>query len=494
MSTIELDRLYLELDDLTKKGQRQLVLERLSFCVKNTKIPREQLARFAQIASRNNAHLTTLKILASEILQMQESRKVTLNSIINTYANALQFIGAIPEAKKILTYGDESPEKILTKSFILFSEWKYEQAVPLLKKYIRSTQITSYQRLVGYINLLASYSTLSELAKAQDLIELVEPLFAEHPTANILKGNFNEIKAQIYLLAKKASLASESLTLARALLEPYGGRYLLFVEKWEALWIAEKDPALGIDELKKVRKKAVDLNSFETIRDCDFHRARLMKNQAAIERILMATPTNAYRNKNIKAHNMPFKAGAFFSCQLQDLLLPAGPVDFAFEEILLKLNRTERIVAQTVFNDLYRSPRLGTLFSSLYPDEYFDPYTSPSRVRNAVKRLNQSLAHLKVPVAFEFKRGQLKVRTPEHLTISLPQRALYSLEQDLLYNLIRTHFKGRSFTEKMVQERFELNKNKTQRLFNDLVKVKKIIRRGLTKEKRFICNNRRSFI
>lgn len=477
-----------DLEDLTRSGHRQTALERLNKYTKSHRIPRQYLAQFAQIASRNNAHLTALKILSKEVSRMQETNQPTLNSIINVYARALQFIGSAQEAKKILRFGDPTPEKDLTEVFILFSEWRYKESLPLLRRYLKSSEISSYQRLIGQVNLMAAYASLGMAVEAKRLFLNIEIEFEQHPTAQILRGNSFEIMAQVHMDQNDLEMARKSLRKAREFLEPHGDRYLLFIEKWEAILIGKEDPAEGMLKLIQVREKAVHLKNLETIRDCDLHIARLSGSRLAVQRVLMATPILSYRKKIIKEYKLEFHEDRFFSCRVDDILAEPSGSAIHLDDFILKMNPLSQKLIQIVLNDLYKSPRMGALFSFLHPEEYFNPSTSPQRVRNSVKRLNKTLELFQVDLRFHFVEGGLRVSSSPGRVIRFPSRIGRLEDHDFLLMAIRSRFQGKSFSRNELLTQLQINSFRINRNLKVLRKEGKILSLKDGRTKRYICN------
>ncbi len=99
-----------------------------------------------------------------------------------------------------------------------------------------------------------------------------------------------------------------------------------------------------------------------------------------------------------------------------------------------------------LIKDVYRPPRMGLVFSSLYRGEYFNPFTSPQRVRNSVLRFNQWMSSKSQDVRIEIEKGDFFLKGPPQWGITIQVRPRNLTFEDLKVKAIREAFQGRSFS------------------------------------------------
>ena len=122
------------------------------------KVPRAERLSLATLARRSNLHGVALRPLNPVVRPTGKRRRSLTDKEKAEYAASLSYIGAAPEALAILrtVNADGVPESLLYQAFAHFSQWDYAAPIPLLRKYLQSSLITDYQRLIGKVNLLAA--------------------------------------------------------------------------------------------------------------------------------------------------------------------------------------------------------------------------------------------------------------------------------------------------------------------------------------------------
>lgn len=290
-----LNQILADLEKWTQLGQKKDVL----FAIKQIRFSEldENIAtQIAHIANRNHAPLLAMRILFGFIKRHRESNVKLQGRTLQVYCNSLINVGGLEEAKLLIEKIDDYPESNLTKAFICFADWDYESAVPFLRHYNEIPNLGDYQKLVGSINLLACYVSLGKHKLAQQLIASITPVINESTKYNILHGNLLELESQIYIQNNDLVSGKEKLERAKTLLSTQTGRSLLYVQKWLAvIALSERTDNSSLKFIHEVRQQAQLLRNWETIRDCDFHVARLTNNTEMLDRIYLGTPFKRYR-------------------------------------------------------------------------------------------------------------------------------------------------------------------------------------------------------
>ncbi len=483
------EQILVALDTLTKQGQRQAVLDQLAKILKDkpSNAFRPQLAR---IANRNHAYVQALRILHPIIRNEREDIAKASPDALNVYATSLMWIGSLEEAEKILQRIKGGVDSLLTQAFIYFAQWEYQKALPVLIKYINSEKISNYQKLVGQINLLAAFIATGNLMQAKNLSLSLLPILRENENYKILYGNGLELRAQIEILENSFEEALVTLNESEKVFADQPGRYLLYVNKWRALCHLGLNPkdSSALLALATVKKEALRLRNWETLRDCDFHEARLTNNIELLQRILLGTPYKGYHDRIQSV----FAIGLGESREL--IFCPANPKTTP-QQISLNLDRicdnsfltsTSWPLLQLMTKDIYRPPRMGVVFSKLYPAEFFDPFTSPQRVRNSIFRFNAWSDTTDCDFKIKIVEGDFQFDSPSEAVISCTRqlKALDSWQAALKFFKIDNNSK--SFTAAELAKKLGITQRSAQNILQKALQAKKVEKMGVGKSTRYI--------
>lgn len=414
-----------KLDSLTKQGQRLLVLKELSRLIKSglTSSIRPQLAR---IANRNHSYVLALRILHPLIREDREKMAEAGSEALNIYATSLMWIGALEESQECLHRIKGSTDALLTEAFVYFAQWDYIKSIPPLLKYINSSQTSPYQKLVGRINLLAAYIAFGDLKLAKDVFEPLIQELQSNPNYKLLHGNCLELRAQIAILDTDYKSALNFLGDSEKSLSDQPGRYLLYVNKWKAVCNLALSPqdSIAKESLLKVKDEALLLKNWETIRDCDFHLARLSENHDLLQRILLGTPYQGYHDRVQSLFGVSMSQSRRLEfCPSEPSTSPIRTgLDLNKISENAFLNSTSWPLIRLMTKDIYRPPRMGVVFNGIYGREYFDPFTSPQRVRNSIFRFNEWAEQNSCEFKIKIHDGDFKLVGAPGLSILTTQR------------------------------------------------------------------------
>lgn len=476
-SDIEIQKTIAALNEQTKLGHRIEVLAALKKINKN-QINLEALVEFADLALRNNDFNLSLKFLYS---QMRENTDEIIyhEKLLTTYATALIGVGANAEAKTILQKIKNNPATLLSHAFLLFSEWDYTSSIPLIVKYMKQ-QTDPYKKIVGQINLVAAYIGSGEMNKGEQELTLMRKELASFPEAKILLGNSWEIQSQLDIYRGNYTQALESLQTSANILGDNLNRYLLYVNKWKAvanLSINPKQPK-AIENLQKIKQQAFQIRNWETVRDCDFHLARLTNNESLLSRILCGTPYRGYRSRIDKLYNLKIKSDkSFIYCPMaQDL--ESKTIDLDLQELPKSIQNksTTKSLLKILTSDIYKPPRVGVVFHALYPEEYFNPFTSPSRVRNSILRFNAQMNDVNKAFQIKIIKGDVLLFSKNFKSIKVP---IHSNTKNQSFELIinfRKTWGGGYFKTSDFSKFHSISKVSALKLINFFLEKKWLIR------------------
>ncbi|MGZ5279615.1 MAG: hypothetical protein ACXWC9_06725 [Pseudobdellovibrionaceae bacterium] len=486
---ITTEQIIAHLDALTKQGQRLHVLKELSRILKSG--PSQALRpHLARIANRNQAYVLGLRILYPVIREDREKIAEASPEALNIYATSLMWIGALEESQKTLHRIKGHTDSLLTEAFVNFAQWDYLKSIPLLTKYVNSSTISPYQKLVGQINLLAALIAIGKLNEAK---EIFEPLITElnaNPNYQLLTGNCLELRSQIEILENNFERALFYLDQSEKCLAEQPGRYLLYVNKWRALAKLEMNPGDTDAEadLLKVKTEATQLKNWETIRDCDFHLARLQRDQNQIQQILLGTPYEGYHNR------VQYLFGLSLN-ESRNLEYCPGHASLEPSRVGLDLNAisensflksTSWPLLQIMTKDIYKPPRMGVVFSGLYKQESFDPFTSPQRVRNSVFRFNEWAEKEKCEFRIQIENGDFQLKGPAGVSVICTQRERSIAGWQASLKVFKMQNESRSFTTNDVALALGITQRSALHLLQKALASKKIQKLGRGKNSRYI--------
>jgi len=359
------------------------------------KIPIELLAKVANICWRISQPSIGLRLLFPELRRQAHRHQDVPPDALVEYAGCLLEVGALGEAKTILkgAYG-KTPRANFYLALLLFKEWDYAGALPLLEAYL--AQIPGdYHALVVRVNLAAAYVMNRDFAKATATLKsLREEL--QRQGHKLLLGNTHEIESQIFFERGDHEGALACLAKSEALLSETRNMGWLYCKKWQFLnklaqnATASRAKSRLVAELKELRERARGMASWETLRDLDLHWALHEKDAALLERVYFGTPAQEYRNRVLRlseARGLTIGESARFHVKGEsggDVLYDLRPQEFIRDgDGTFLIKKLLLILA----SDFYAPFRVGQLFSHLFEGEYFDVDSSPDRVFQLIRRL-----------------------------------------------------------------------------------------------------------
>lgn len=399
----EIDTLAKTIDELIKQNRHQTARQ-LLIKARPSKLPRGYLVKFASLCRRCQLNNLSLKILNLVVRSEKELDEPATDDEKAEYAVTLQRVGSNNEAVELLNQIDRNkvPQANLYMAFSFFSQWEYQQAIPFLKTYIMDPKINSYQALVGRVNLAAALLATGDFTEASELLGQIknETLANNHL---LLHMNSLELLAQIAFLKNDFVYSKKLLTEAQNFgAEQKTDLTAIFVKKWRLIIDGiESNNSNGLRQMQEAEKN----KNSEIFRDLDYYIFKIDQNLNLGIKLLCGTPFSIYRNRiyplippNTLARDYLFSEHFFPTNNIKTIGDPLG-LD------LFKTGSLIPSVLLAITEDFYRGIRVGSLFAKLYPDEYFNPYSSPAKIHQLVNRTNLLLRDLRWPIKI-FHQGQ----------------------------------------------------------------------------------------
>src|SRR5690606_23640037 len=115
---------------------------------------------------------------------------------------------------------------------------------------------------------------------------------------DLLLGNCFELRAQLKWHAKDLTGARKELARAEALVKGRNFQDRILIEKWRAIVDATEasDPSI----LQRFRARAREAKHWETLRDCDYHQARLTGDINWVRRLWCGTSYFDFRARLLR--------------------------------------------------------------------------------------------------------------------------------------------------------------------------------------------------
>ena len=468
-----------DLEKLLRSGQHLVVRKKLSKW-DISKVPRRFFVRIADVSRRAKKPSISLKVLYPIIRGDEFTQSAATDGELLEYAATLQSIGATREAYKILENltSLENPRAYLYLGINHIKHWEYSQASSFFENYLKC-EITDYQKLVGKVNLLSCFVYEERYKESEFLIDEMQEVLLKKEHLQI-KATVLETQAQMLFKQSLFRETENCLHEAQKLLKGSGSQRLFFIQKWQILLQAKKNKNPKL--IKNLRELAFGLRNWETVRDCDIHLASFNGDFNRLCHVYFGTPYKSLREKILIRYEKNISIPEEFLLKNEiesdysgtSLSLIDGPVvDMGptLYKLLLRLTL-----------DFYRPVPLCHLHAEVYAGEHFDPYSSPNKVHQIIRRLRAWFKANGVPLGIEESRSFYKLIFLKPYAIRLSQNREQScLENekinpklDLLQKLYGTNL----FSAKQAREKLDIPLVTMSRIMKQLLEEGRVERVG----------------
>lgn len=391
-------------DVLIKAGKIGEVEEPL-LALNFTSVPRKWLHAIAKLCRRAGLIEQGLRLLQPLIRNELSLNEPPTSQEVCEYAVLLSRNGSILEALKLLQGIKilEAPESILYEGFCHVSGWNYSKAAACFEKYLQSSD-DSYTKLIARVNLVAAYIATRQLEAADKLLnEAIDD--AKSAGANRLVGNCFELAGQVAFFKGNFENARRELDRASKVFAQSGSYDELLIYKWRSTMQAMEEKS--IEPLMRFRAHAVKKKHWESVRDTDFYRLKVSFDQNIFDHLIFGTPSEYYRERVLR--EIPQVPSAFINY--------GGTEEPDFDLQTGRMKRSGPVIAgkkihqvlNTLLKDFYAPLTVGSLFSEIYPEDYFDIDSSPLRVRQTLRRTRRWLELSEIPATIDESRGHYKL-------------------------------------------------------------------------------------
>lgn len=462
-------------DELVKQGKGGRV--RLDIVkVNRAEIPRAELYRVANLARRVRLENWGVQLLYP-IVRSENKEVLSSPEEICEYSNALMELGSLEEARNLLLVVNprEAPQALLYLAFLDFREWNSIGAGAHLRSYLKCP-LDLYAQLVGQVNLAAALVQTPEWEEARRLLDLLE-LRARTEQRHLLLGNILELRAQLDIQMRDWSGAAKNLNESSRLLENSHHDSLLFTLKWKAVLGLKTRQKNSYDEIKEVQLQARKMKLWETVRDCDRHIVIESQDAHLLNRLYHGTPFTHFRDLLLREFSHSGKLEDYFDWvggrkrepirKVVDLGDWSGEGDAGH----LTPGHLSHALVSVLAADLYSPKKMGSLFGALFPDEYFNPVTSPEKVYKVVQRARAWFIEKGLPMVIDQAHGYYRLRLGEGISMRLRASSKSTVRPNKIEHLVlylqRVKPTGVSFSAKDLVAELQISQRTVNRLLRE---------------------------
>ncbi len=495
----EFVQLVQEVDSLIRQAQHGKARELLTHSQFNN-VDREQAYQLADLARRVNVPGITIRLLKPFIFEEYPGTPAATSKEKALYATALSRLGVFHEAQKLLkaTDTDEAPEALLYQGFHYKIQWDDISAASQFKKFIKRADISDYLKIVGKVNL-ASCLVSQMTWKESDL--LLEEIRAEIESvaadADGLSENFHLLYANSLELSAHSAILQRQYLEAQKLIHK-GERYLIgtksryemILKKWKTIaeiLLAPNDQS-KLDAFLFMKEESRKARNWETFRDFDFFQALIQRDDNRFLKVYHGTPYTSFRRRLRSVYKPEFSIPKAYDWDVNLELAqsgrqeqvgvgvfdlrkgcqPGGSSSLTSQMLLLKLLRT-------LSRDFYRPVAMGHLISTLYPDEIYNPISSPEKANQAVKRLRKWLGENEIPLQINLNDDQFSLQAISPYIIRMTLETVSEVtKNDSILESVRSQFSENHFTSKDIVEALGLSQDAVRNFIRWALDRKKI--------------------
>ena len=414
------------------------------------KIPRKFAVPLATLARRADVPLLGLRILNPIVRPTRKVKCDPSSDELVEYAFCLTNSGCHQEALKTLetVNPEQSPQAWLAKTFSLVAQWNYGATIDLLRAYCEAPLLNDYQRLVGRANLVAALVWEQKEEEAETLLSslLDQTMSGGH---HLLHGKLLSLRAQNVITCHHWDKAKEYLSAAEAFLAPMHGLDHLLIRKWHAAYDLQRSrDATTLKALRAIRTEGLGIQHWETVRHCDYLEAIICKDEKLVQRVYFGTPYASFRDRLLKDFGGKVRLPENYLWSLGEKGVSQEMLDILQSESnpSIKLGQALHRTLQCLASDFYRPLRVSTIHYAIYPEEFYNPFSSPWRVHQILKRLRQKLKRDRVPLRVIETGGLYSLGAIYAVKLKVPKEIRFQPRDDFQLQRLRLVLTADAFT------------------------------------------------
>lgn len=445
-------------------------------------VPNEFKVRIAGIARRADLPLFSLKVLWIEIFERNNNSP----DILFEYVACLRRLGLLNQAERWLAkLSERSLRFYKEKIFISMQQWDAKSAFESFRQLfsIHSLNLDQLEPVLK-INYV---SVLIDLGQFCEAIAIADDTLAQLQTSqNHLRLNLYELKGQAYYFLNELAEAEHSLALAKSLEGSQTNSASLFIRKWQYLVNLKKKPTQALEtERTEIRKAAIQVGSWDTLRDLDFQVSVITENRTLYEATYFGTPYAGFRELMLRSSHLSPQSSGFV---LKDSRLPAAPtVIDPLRDLgnLFGFGKAEHRLLCLLLSDTYKPFNVLRIFDNLFPDEIYNPFSSEKRVHNMVSKMRETLAKHNYKIELQTTNNGYRLRPNSDFSYFISPYMVFSDAGDMMLKVLRQKFQGQEFSNALAQEALGLTKFQYLRWIKPHLETRSILSFGQGKSTKY---------
>lgn len=442
------------------------------------RISKVHVLEVAKLATRAGMPELALSLLHPIVRPSAKMVREATDTDKAEYGLALLRVGACAEANTLFktVSCERAPEVLFYRALSYLKEWDYAAASKLLKEYCDSPNLSSYQRLVGKINLAISLIFENNL----NTVKMILAQVLEESSAMKLELSYAvgiRLHGNLEMRRKNWNAALSYFQTAEELLRDFGGFDWYFAKKWKALvqYFENPENEEAKTRVLETREAASRIRHWESVRDIDYHLALYSKNKALFWHLYFGTPYEHFRNR-ILAEMGDTKIPESYEWKFgEGKTADFSRVDIAEQQktkqgTVLKVGKSLHRLYMAFLSDFYRPFTIGALFENAFPGEHYHPTTSEYRVHQAIKNLRLWFKKNSIPLTILYENDEYRLISTANCIIPI-QKSQLALEtpEERKLSILRTQLSG-DFSRLEVAVVLSIERSTANRLLLDATK------------------------
>ena len=476
------------LDDLEKmiRDNQAPKLSYLTREINPKKIPLNLVSRYANLLRRMGAIKYATKIL-NPLIRNPHSHPS--NDMLIEYASCLTRLHLCEESIEILESLDDKNnfEVDFELAAAHVAQWDYEKAIPHLTKYLKNHSLPKYRIFVGQLNLGAALIYVGKMKNAESLLLKIYRE-AKKEDFHLLAGNACDLLSEVAITRRNFKEAANYIKMAKDILRMSSSRYNLFVERRElSLKLMTKGrSAHTLADFHRLRKKAVELKEWNTVRELEIFRAIGSNDLDQILFVYYSTGYPLLRKRIQNLWRKPIPSLEFYDRKI-------GPkphkkfnvFDISMGRDLatgasLKPGQSLHRLIYALSTEVYSPYSVSKIFSLVFQGLKYNPQTSILQVYSVINRLNAWFIENKVPLCVIASSNGYRLRSNEGYTLRIKTtKTLVNKIEDFIVRLIESGIDN-GFNVKAVEDSLKIPRRTAVRLLSESVHAGRLRREGHT--------------
>ncbi len=151
----------------------------------------------------------------------------------------------------------------------------------------------------------------------------------------------------------------------------------------------------------------------------------------------------------------------------------------------MRTSETDSTSTDRPDQDLYAPQTVNALFYHLYPTDYFNPFSSPARIYEAVRRTRALLDESGIALAIVEENGNYRLQAKAKLTVLIPGANAAADASLPLSDRLRARWPGVPFTVSDAASALNMPRRTLQRSLEALTADGTLVRTGRGKTTRY---------